>query len=267
MRLHYLSPWWGHEHVPLDVFIQKITTAGYDGLDTWIPRNDADRRALRDAEISLVLHQHEAEGATFVEFARAFGQRLMDCARWRPLLINSHTGRDHFSMAELLTLIDIAQEVTDRTGVEIAHETHRGRMGYAPQAMQPLFDQRPGLHITADFSHWVCVTESLLDNFKPTVAEAILRTRHIHARVGFEEGPQVDDPAAPEWRYALEAHLRWWDAIIRHNAVKTITTEFGPPPYMRGQKDQFAQNLFMLQLLKDRYGQEISETTNKISLS
>ncbi len=29
-------------------------------------------------------------------------------------------------------------------------------------------------------------------------------TVHVHARVGYEQGPQVPDPRLPEWRYALE---------------------------------------------------------------
>ncbi|HAS19048.1 MAG TPA: xylose isomerase, partial [Flavobacteriaceae bacterium] len=41
------------------------------------------------------------------------------------------------------------------------------------------------------------------------------RTEHVHARVGFEEGPQVNDPQAPEWKKALERHLNLWETIAK----------------------------------------------------
>lgn len=245
-------------------FLRTIAAAGYDGIDTWIPPHPEDQKALRDADITLVLHQHEASDPA------DYRRRLETCAAWRPLLINSHTGRDWFTLEQQLALIDIAQEVADKTGIPIVHETHRGRMGYSPQTSAILFDQRPNLRITADFSHWTCVTESMLDNFGDTLAVACRRARHIHARVGFEQGPQVRDPADPAFDYAVRKFLGWWDAIVEHNLfigtpVLTMTTEFGPPPYMPCNDDQFRQNRYMLELLKTRYGQEISKSATDIS--
>ena len=37
--------------------------------------------------------------------------------------------------------------------------------------------------------------------------------RHIHARVGYEQGPQAPDPRAPEYARALRLHEAWWKAI------------------------------------------------------
>jgi hypothetical protein len=60
---------------------------------------------------------------------------------------------------------------------------------------------------------------------------------HLHARVGHEQGPQVNNPFAPEWQEHLAVFLAWWKEIINHrkNTSKelfTITPEFGPAPYM-----------------------------------
>jgi len=179
--------------------------------------------------------------------------------------MNCHTGRDYFSFGQNLELIDIAAEFTARTGLVVAHETHRGRVGFHPAEMQGYFNARPELVITADLSHWVCTTESFLENFQGTVEQAIARTRHIHARVGFEEGPQIPDPRAPEWKPALDHFFGWWDRMVegRREAgqrVLTITTEFGPPPYLPTipfknvpVADQFEINSFMKDLLRDRY--------------
>lgn len=67
-----------------------------------------------------------------------------------------------------------------------SHETHRGRLGYSPQSTWPVFDMREQFCMPADLSHWVCVTESMLDNIAATFDEAIKRSRHIHVRIRFE---------------------------------------------------------------------------------
>ena len=64
------------------------------------------------------------------------------------------------------------------------------------------------------------------------------RCIHMHARVGYPEGPQVADPRAPESQMYLEAHEHWWDIIwdsqaTRGMEVSTLTPEYGPPPYLQ----------------------------------
>ena len=92
---------------------------------------------------------------------------------------------------------------------------------------------------------------------------AVARADHIHARVGFPQGPQVNDPRAPEWKEALDHHLAWWDAVVaEHRGRKsdslTITPEFGPRrtcrPYRSREplSDQWGVNLYMKDLLRAR---------------
>ncbi|MES2062461.1 MAG: sugar phosphate isomerase/epimerase [Bacteroidota bacterium] len=269
MEIKILSPQWGHKHLQISAFLDKVRAAGYDGIDTWIPANPADKRTLfnylQQHQLVYVAHQHQAQGNTFSEFKTSYLKNLQACAEAEPLLINSHTGRDYFSFEQNLQLVDVALEFTTKTGITVSHETHRGRLGYSPQMIADFFEQRPDFVITADLSHWVCVTESMLQNFQDTLRIAINRTRYIHARVGFEQGPQVPDPRAAEWQYALNTFLDWWDSIIATNKkagtkVFPIATEFGPPPYMQlipaGKSPvdhQFEINLYMKELLKARY--------------
>jgi hypothetical protein len=269
MNIKILSPLWGYEHLDILHFLDKIRMTGYDGLDTWLPDTLAEKRImfnyLEQEEMCLVAHQHEASGSTFKKFKDSYISNLQKCAEPNPLLINSHTGRDYFKISQQLELINAAQEFSAKSGIRVVHETHRGRMGYSPQMINELFSQNSEFLLTADFSHWVCVTESMLGNFKEIVDEAIRRTRHIHARIGFEQGPQVSDPRAPEWQYALDKFLSWWDKIVEVNeAAKepllTITTEFGPPPYMpvmpfsqEPVADQFSINCYMKDLVRQRY--------------
>lgn len=269
MKIKILSPLWGHEHLNQRVFLDKVRSAGYDGFDTWLPEDALMKKQLFDYlqkhEMYIVTHQHQASGNTFKEFKSSFLKNLTLCGEPKPVLINSHTGRDYFSLRQNLELADIAQEFSEKSGITVAHETHRGRIGYSPQIAHQVFTANKNFLITADFSHWVCVTESFLENFSEILSEAIERTRHVHARVGYEQGPQVPDPRAPEWKYAVEHFLAWWDKIVdvnagRNCAILPFTTEFGPPPYLhtipftnQPVADQFEINCYIKDMLSRRY--------------
>ncbi|QHS56484.1 sugar phosphate isomerase/epimerase [Mucilaginibacter sp. 14171R-50] len=269
MELKILCPLWGHGHLPIFSFLEKVRSAGFDGFDTWIPEDKVERQILYDYlqqfEMPLVAHQYQAHGATFRQFKASFIKRLTECAVAQPVLINSHTGRDWFTVQENIELIDIAHDFSIKTGIPVVHETHRGRLGYAPQSAAEMFQLCEQYLLTADFSHWTCVTESMLENFEHIMDEAIKRTRHVHARIGHENGPQVPDPRASEWSYASKKFLTWWERIVLENKragrlVLTFTTEFGPPPYMptlpfsnAPVADPFEINCFMKDVLKSRY--------------
>ncbi len=98
-------------------------------------------------------------------------------------------------------------------------------------------DALPELRLTADFSHWMVVHESDLADQPEHLDLAITRSGYIHARVGYAEGPQIPDPRAPEWKHAVDTHLKLWQRIVdvhkqAGNETLYITPEFGPPTYM-----------------------------------
>jgi hypothetical protein len=93
---------------------------------------------------------------------------------------------------------------------------------------------------------------------------ALDRVDHIHARIGHAQGPQVNDPRAPEWEAAVKRHFFWWDKVVerKKKSGETITflTEFGPPDYMptmpftrKPVAPQWEVNLYMKELLQSRY--------------
>jgi hypothetical protein len=270
MELKIFATGWGYTDLPQIEFLDKMRSAGYDGFDMWLPVGNAERKELFDYlqrhQMLIIVQQHQAEGNDFNGFKNEFLNNLYNCAEAKPLFINSHTGRDHFTFEQNLELFDAAFEFTAKTGIEVMHETHRKRALYAPLPANEYFKARKELRVTADFSHWVCVTESMLGGFTPIIEEAISRAGHIHSRVGFEEGPQVGHPGAPEWDYALQKFLGWWDEIARlaqqqNRQYLTITPEFGPQPYMPSipftnepVASQFEVNCFMKDLLHARYG-------------
>jgi sugar phosphate isomerase/epimerase len=269
MNIKIFCPQWGYEHLATEAFFAKVKEAGYDGVDTWIPEKKEERikfvRLLDEYDLNMVSHQHQANGNGIDEFCKSFEYYLNLSLESNPILINSHSGMDYFTVEEQLQVIDTAENFAVKNNIRIAHETHRGRIGFGPVNTRDLFIHRPNMKITADFSHWVCVTESYLENFENELNEAIIRAEHIHARVGFTEGPQIPDPRSPFWQDQVDFFLKLWERIINYQRsigaeVFTITPEFGPPPYMWTNMDdnapianQWDINLFMKNLLQEKF--------------
>jgi hypothetical protein len=163
--------------------------------------------------------------------------QVEECIDAAPLLINSHSGLDRWSLAEMEDFFGGALDLEKTLGVTITHETHRRRCLGTPWATAAVLARYPLLKLTVDLSHWVCVRERLLEDFDDLITQVAQQTWHVHARVGFEQGPQVPDPRTAEWAGPLAAHEAWWDRIWaaqreRKISVSTLTPEFGPPPYL-----------------------------------
>ncbi|QJW92241.1 sugar phosphate isomerase/epimerase [Spirosoma taeanense] len=246
---------------------RRVKSAGYDGMEI-AAGPDKRKEAVqvtRDNGLDLVLMAFSG-GSDFADHKKRFRDDLLDIAAHKPLFINAHTGKDFFTFEQNAELIQTALDVQKQTGVRILHETHRGRFSYSAPAIQNYLLRLPELRLTADYSHWVNVAESYLDDQAENVSRAIAISDHVHCRVGQPEAPQVSDPRAPEWKEALETHARWWDAIRtrlqRANAfAMTITCEFGPAPgYLptlpytqQPVVSQWDVNVFMKDYLKKRW--------------
>mgnify|MGYP003341280457 CR=1 FL=1 len=121
--------------------------------------------------------------------------------------------------------------------IPVSFETHRSRSLANPWAMAELLEALPQLRLTADLSHWCCVSERLMTPELEPIQAIAERVDHIHARVGQAQGPSVGHPFAPEAAEALEAHRRCWQLftaaqLARGQALLTITPEFGPDGYL-----------------------------------
>lgn len=212
----------------------------------------------------MVCQQYQASGNSIKSFCRSFEYFLHQALEAGPLLINSHSGTDAFSLDDQLRIIDTAAVFAEKYNVLVSHETHRGRIGFSPENLKTLMKLRPDMSVTADFSHWVCVTESHLEKHEEALSMAIDRTTHIHARVGHTQGPQVPDPRWPGWQAETEFFLNIWQRILEQKlksgrAMISITPEFGPAPYMwtdRNNKpvaDQWELNTYMMTILRERF--------------
>ena len=239
MQIKMFCSGWGIDHLSLRDMLTKIKDAGFDGVEFGIPTDPAVRAELRalldELDMEIIAHQYQAEGEGNA-YVESYIQALENAATFQPLLINSHTGKDFWPMEENCRLVDLGQEIEQKYGMPVVHETRRGRFLYSTASSQTYFAARPGLRINADLSHWACVSESLLEDQPAIVEDAIRRTEHVHARVGHAEGPQVPDPRAPEWQTEMDVFTGWWQRIADRfkqegREYLTITPEFGPPPY------------------------------------
>lgn len=266
-KLQFFNTDWGRT-TSWDAFCERTKKLGYDGIEIWYPSEIESQKQLK-----LALEKHELKvgflngtnkSIPFKESLKAYTQHFQTLLLWKPAYINCHTGNDFYTIAQNKAFITAANKIAKESGTPIYHETHRGRFSYNLPDTQKYIQAIPELKLTLDISHWMVVHESLLENQDENLTEIILRTNHIHARVGFAEGPQVNDPEAPEWKKAVDRHLDIWEKIILKKWSKsdkpfTITAEFGPPNYMQTLPytrvpvaDQWKANVFIMKAIKKR---------------
>lgn len=269
IELKILATSWGYEGT-LEQYCAQAKKEGYDGIETWWPMEKKDQEELfallkeHELEIGFLCGGSQADYNEHLEYFKKMTDAAAHNANPKPLYINCHSGKDFYSYEQNKAFIDFTTQLSKDTGVLICHETHRGRMLYAAPVARQFMEQNPGLKLTLDASHWCNVSESLLEDQPETMQLALERTGHIHARIGHPEGPQVNDPRAPEWEAAVKAHLAWWDQVVdrkrREDGRITFLTEFGPPDYMPTEpytrkplSDQWAVNVYMMRVLRERY--------------
>ncbi len=260
---------WGYNG-GIEDFIEKAKKSGYDGVEIWLPaepeKQNIISKALKKFDMKVIFLCGTNRNLTFEESLIEYKNYLKKAIDQKPLAINSHTGSDFLTYDQNMAFIDAANNLSKASNIPIYHETHRGRFSYSLPETIKYLEKNDNLFLTLDISHWIVVHESLLKNQDKFINSVINRSNHIHARVGFEEGPQVNDVKAPEWKSTVDRHLEIWEFIIRkrweEGKMITVTTEFGPPNYMPTEpvtkkplSDQWNSNTFIMKSIKDRIKQ------------
>jgi sugar phosphate isomerase/epimerase len=257
MRLKLVRSIWGVDGDLYDFFCQaKKDGKTYEGFEAgWVNLTEEQMDQLKRVQKDLGLDFTAMVFSdtpitpyyTVKEHVAEFKRQVEGTLKFlKPLHITSHSGKDTWTEEEYHEFFREIVEYTATLPVPVYHETHRGRVLYHPMVTERILKAFPSVLLTADLSHWVNVCQRVTVMDEPqgrAVLELVKkRTRHIHARVGYEHGPQVPDPRAPEYYHAVEAHERWWNEIFEDceseshtgGAMKVITLvpEYGPPYYL-----------------------------------
>jgi sugar phosphate isomerase/epimerase len=249
---------------PLEAFLERAKASGFEATEIYLGslRESPAEIARLHTDYGLrLIGQILTQGGSYRDHIQSLETQFEFAAQCEVAFINSHTGRDIFLFEENVQIFQRLTQLSQSSGIPILVETHRGRPTYSAIETRKYLEAVPELRLTADFSHWMVVHESGLDDQRPNVELAISRADYVHARVGYAEGPQIPDPRAPEWKHAVDRHLQLWQEVIdRHkeDGKKSlyITPEFGPPDYMHTAPftkqpvgDVWEQNVYMKELL------------------
>lgn len=177
-------------------------------------------------------------GATPEEHLEDFRRKLDQALEAEPLRITTLAGTDFWDFSTACGFFEKLLEIAVKAGVEICVETHRARPTFHPLRTARLLEELPGLILTLDISHWCVVCERLMPSEEAWMWQIEGRVGHVHARVGYDQGPQVPDPRSPRYEAELDAHLSCWRRIAGHlhgrgAETMTITPEFGPDGYLQ----------------------------------
>jgi sugar phosphate isomerase/epimerase len=248
MEIKYICTYWGCEHLSAKQFLSNVVENGYDGVEINFPDDEhfiaefnAELECIRNTInpnfIFIAQQVLPNKKETVNEYIDRITQRLEFLIQLKPNYINSHTGKDFFSFSDNCKIIEVCDYLSKVSGIPIWHEIHRGRFSFHLKTLHSYIDIFPKLKLIADFSHFCVVSESDLHDQNDLLCKIYPNIRHIHARIGFEQSPQVNNPFAPEWNSYLEQYISWWKEIIeiqktKKSTICTITPEFGPFPYM-----------------------------------
>jgi len=246
MELQVFKTLWGHTGT-FAAAIAECEGGVFDGIEGQPPTSAPARRefskSMADAGLGYIAEictagsyvpKRDATVSDHVESLRWQAAAAMEC---HPLFLTVIGGCDAWSIRQSVDFFGQAMALTGELGTIGSFETHRSRSFFNPWTTRDILRQLPELKLTCDFSHWCVVCERLMDTEPEVIALCAGRAHHVHARVGYDQGPQVPHPAAPEYREALEAHERWWTQIWRGQAESgarssTVTPEFGPDRYL-----------------------------------
>lgn len=246
MKLKMFKTLWGHNR-SLSTAIAQAKTANFDGIEGPVPADKALAGKFKStiansgldyiAEITTAGSYVPDRHATLNDHIESFKHKLERSMELKPLFITCLGGCDAWPENQSIDFFAQAMEHAKDADILVSFETHRGRSFFNPWTTERIVDQLPDIRLTCDFSHWCVVCERLMDSEIEIIKKLAAHAQHIHARVGYDQGPQVPHPAAPEYKYALKAHQSWWEIIwqaqnLNAYQTTTMTPEFGPDGYL-----------------------------------
>jgi hypothetical protein len=246
MQLDIFRSLWGHT-AGHPKALDEMLEHGFCGMEARLPLVASERhefgaflRANQVGYIATVFTAYDVlprQSAPVAEHLADLDAKLGMAAELAPRFVNLLAGNDRWNLAEQVAFHGAAMELASKHGQVCVFETHRSRSLFNPWVTLELIRQLPALRFTSDISHWIVTCERLLDDPADDLSAFVERVHHIQARVGYDQGPQVPHPGAPEYARELAFHQHHWEAVWRAQqargyAVSTLTPEFGADGYL-----------------------------------
>ncbi|KAK6198416.1 hypothetical protein LQW54_010310 [Pestalotiopsis sp. IQ-011] len=182
------------------------------------------------------------KGLTPADHLEYYRKSLQGVTILKPIKVNVHSGSDIWTFDQSVEFYKGTFAIDEELGFagKVCHETHRNRSLFSPQATDYIVSRVPNLRITADISHWVVLSERLLDESeedRELLERVFPHVEHIHARIGTTQASQCPDPTNPIFKEEREFFERAWLRILelrlKNNDLSTVTfvPEYGPFPY------------------------------------
>jgi len=281
MKLEIFRTLWGYTASKAQA-LDELLAAGFDGMEARLPLDAAERsefaaflRANRLGYISTVFTAYDVlpqQAAAPAEHLQDLDRKLAWAAELQPRFVNVLAGNDRWPLAQQVEFFGQAMALAQRHGQLCTFETHRSRSLFNPWLTLELIRQLPDLRFTSDISHWIVTCERLLDDPADDLSAFVERVHHIQARVGYDQGPQVPHPGAPEYARELAFHQAHWESIWRAQqargyTVTTLTPEFGADGYLHHLPftnvpvaDLWSLNVWMVRTEREHF-QRFSQST------
>lgn len=246
MELEIFRTLWGYTASKTQA-LEELLDAGFDGMEARLPLEASERaefgaflRANRVGYISTVFTAYNVlpeQAAPVSEHLIDLDNKLAWASELSPRFVNVLAGNDRWQVPQQVEFFGQAMELARKHGQICSFETHRSRSLFNPWVTLELIRQLPDLRFTSDISHWIVTCERLLNDPEDDLSAFVERVHHIQARVGYDQGPQVPHPGAPEYAKELAFHQQHWEAIwhsqlARGYQVSTLTPEFGADGYL-----------------------------------
>ncbi len=248
MKLELFRTLWGHDGT-VAAAVEAAREDGFDGIEgpVSVSGEDGFFAALGGmpwiAEVCTCTPPGRyvpEPGRTPEDHLESLRRGLDRAVPGGPRFVTAMAGWDGWELPAVIRFHEGVLALQESSGVPIRVETHRARCTYSPWVTLALLRELPELRLTVDFSHWCVVCERLVPDESPELLEAVAACcGHLHARVGYDQGPQVPDPRVARFEAERAAHERWWrrvwDAMAERGiGTVTMTPEAGFDGYQQG---------------------------------
>ncbi len=245
MKLACYFTLWGWKGSAQDAVIYAHSQ-GFDGIEGPCPAGEKEKHLFADAlsNCGMKYIQEIATTGTYVpdrslsldDHINYFEQALRSANILDSQFITCLGGCDAWDLSDSIVFFQETRAIATGLGKDLCFETHRGRSLFNPWICKRICEAMPDIKLTLDLSHWNVVCEGLQESEFDLLCSIIKHIHHIHARVGYDQGPQVPHPKKGVYVNNFLQHLdvwrRAWHAqSLKSREVSSITPEFGVDGY------------------------------------